>query len=38
LFYTRKFEMKHNIFFAIVIAILLIAIGFIATKSIEWQQ
>jgi oligosaccharide repeat unit polymerase len=38
LFYTRKFEMKHNIFFAIVIAILLIAVGFIATQSIEWQQ
>lgn len=38
LYYTRNFEMKHNLFFTILIAILLIAIGFIATKSIEWQQ
>jgi len=38
LYYTRKFEMKHNLFFIAVITILLIAIGFIATKSIEWQQ
>jgi len=38
LYYTRNFEMKHNIFFFILIAILLTAIGFIATKSIEWQQ
>jgi len=38
LYYTRKFEMKHNLFFAVAVAILLIAIGFIATNSIEWQQ
>ena len=38
LYYTRKFEIKHSLFFTIAIAILLIAIGFIATKSIEWQQ
>jgi oligosaccharide repeat unit polymerase len=38
LYYTRKFKMKHKLFFAILIVTLLIAIGFIATKSIEWQQ
>ena len=38
LFYTRKFEIKHTLFFACLIAILLISIGFIATQSIEWQE
>ncbi len=38
LYYTRKIPTKYIILFLALISILLICVGFIAVKSIEWQQ
>lgn len=38
LYYTREIKTKYRILFLILIVLLLIGIGFIAIKSIEWQH
>lgn len=38
LYYSKNMKIKYQIMFTIIIAILLIAVGFIAVQAIEWQQ
>ncbi|KZX16975.1 oligosaccharide repeat unit polymerase family protein [Methanobrevibacter filiformis] len=38
LFYTRDFKIKHYLVFTLIAIFLLIVIGFIAVKSIQWQH
>jgi len=37
-YYTRGLQFKHFLIFAVVAAVIGIAVGYIAVKSIEWQQ
>lgn len=38
LYYTREIKTKYQVLFIILIVVLLLSIGFIAIKSIEWQS
>ncbi len=37
-YYTRGLKFKHFLIFSVIVAIIGIAVGYIAVKSIEWQQ
>lgn len=37
-YYTRGLKFKHFLIFAIIVGIIGVAVGYIAVKSIEWQQ
>ncbi len=37
-YYTRGLKFKHFLIFAVIASIILVIVGYIAVKSIEWQQ
>ncbi len=38
LYYTRNIKLKHQILFVVIIALVLLAVGFIAVQAISWQH